>query len=130
MSQEDKEVILEEETRDEAKKDKEVSRISFVYNGTEYIMEFDREAIAQTEKMYDFSIGDVRSGKISAFEALFHGAFLKHHPNIKPSTVELFMKRLPNKQEVFKNLAIMYNDCISTLLEEPKEGEAISWKAE
>lgn len=113
--------------KEETKKD--VSQIKFEYNGTEYIMEFDRESVAQTEKLFDFSIADVRDGKISAFEALFYGAFLKHHPNIKPTTVELFMKKMPNKQEVFKNLAAMYNDCISTLLEEPEEGEALSWTA-
>lgn len=107
----------------------EVSSISFDYNGTTYTMEFDRDTIAQTEKMFDFSIGDVRAGKISAFEALFHGAFLKHHPNIKQSTVDLFMRKLPNKQELFRNLATMYSESISTLLEEPDEGEALTWTA-
>lgn len=113
-----------------ADKDNQVSRIVFEHEGTEYIMEFDRETVAQTEKLYDFTIADVRDGKLSSFEALFHGAFLKHHPNMRPATVESFLRRMPNKQEVFKNLALMYSDTISTLLEEPEEGEAISWTAQ
>lgn len=107
----------------------EATSISFDYNGTTYTMEFDRESIAQTEKMFDFSISDVRAGKVSAFEALFHGAFLKHHPNIKPATVELFMRKMPDKQELFKLLATMYSESINTLLEEPDEGEALTWTA-
>ena len=110
-------------------KPEEVSKIKFDYMGTTYIMEFDRETVAQTEKMFDISIADVRDGKISAFEGLFHGAFLKHHPNIKQATVENFMKLMPDKQAVFRNLAMMFGNCVNTLLDEPEEGNAISWEA-
>lgn len=107
----------------------EITRIKFNYEGTEYIMEFDRDTVAQTEKMFDISIGDVRDGKISAFEGLFYGAFLKHHPNIKQTTVDNFMKLMPDKQGIFRNLAMMFGNCVNTLLDEPDEGNAISWEA-
>ena len=110
-------------------KQEEITRITFNYEGTEYIMEFDRDTVAQTEKAFDISIGDVRDGKISAFEGLFYGAFFKHHPNIKQATVENFMKLMPDKQGVFRNLAIMFGNCVNTLLDEPEEGNAISWEA-
>jgi len=110
-------------------KQEEISKIKFVYEGTEYIMEFDRDTVAQTEKAFDISIADVRDGKISAFEGLFHGAFFKHHPNIKQTTVDNFMKLMPDKQGVFRNLAIMFGNCVNTLLDEPEEGNAISWEA-
>lgn len=110
-------------------KPEEVTQIKFKYEGTEYIMEFDRETVAQTEKMFDISIADVRDGKISAFEGLFYGAFLKHHPNIKQTTVDNFMKLMPDKQGIFRNLAMMFGNCVNTLLDEPDEGNAISWQA-
>jgi hypothetical protein len=113
----------------QAKKPEEVSQMRFTYEGTEYIMEFDRETVAQTEKMFDISIGDVRDGKISAFEGLFHGSFLKHHPNIKQTTVDRFLTMMPDKQAVFRNLAVMFGNCVNTLLDEPEEGNAISWTA-
>ena len=107
----------------------EISRITFDYEGTEYTMEFDRDTVAQTEKVFDITIGDVRDGKIGAFEGLFYGAFLKHHPNMKPATVENFMRLMPDKMSLFRNLAIMYMNCVNTLLEDPEPGKAIGWKA-
>ena len=92
-------------------------------------MEFDRDTVAQTEKAFDISIGDVREGKISAFYGLFYGSFFKHHPNIKQTTVDNFLKLMPDKNGVFRNLAIMFGNCVNTLLDEPEEGNAISWKA-
>lgn len=110
-------------------KQEEVSQIKFTYEGTEYIMEFDRDTVAQVEKAFDISISDVRDGKVSAFYGLFYGSFWKHHPNIKQQTVENFMKLMPDKQAMFRNLAMMYGNCVNTLLDEPEEGNAISWEA-
>lgn len=105
------------------------SRISFEYEGTEYVMEFDRESVIQTEKAFGISVADVRNGSVSSFQGLFHGAFLKHHPNIKPYTVEKFMELMPNKVDMFQELALMYLTCLDSLFSEPEEGKAISWTA-
>lgn len=110
--------------------EKEISKMVFDYEGTTYTMEFDRASAAQTEKIFDISINDVRDAKISSFQGLFYGAFLKHHPNIKSSTVDKFFELMPNKQDVYANLAIMYGECINSLLDEPEQGKAISWKAQ
>ena len=110
-------------------KQEEITQIKFKYEGTEYIMEFDRDTVAQTEKAFDISIADVSDGKVSAFYGLFYGAFLKHHPNIKQTTVENFMQLMPDKQGMFRNLAMMFGNCVNTLLDEPDEGNAISWTA-
>ena len=104
-------------------------RIEFDYEGTKYIMEFDRDTAMQTEKAYDDSLPDLRAGKITAMEALFAGSFMKHHPNIKPSTVDRFRDMMGDKVELYRNLTAMYSVCISALLAEPEEGNAISWAA-
>ena len=105
----------------------DVNQIRFNWNGTEYIMEFDRDTAMQTEKGFDLSMNDIRSGKLSALEALFAGSFLKHHPNMKQTTIDTIFQSMPNKTELFKTLVAMYSSCINTLLQEPDEGNAISW---
>lgn len=106
----------------------DINKISFKYEGTEYIMEFDRDTVSRVEKTFDITTADVVAGKYTAFYGLFYGALLKHHPKIKPATVENFIKLFPDKAGVYRALASMYNKCINTLLEEPDEGNAISWK--
>lgn len=108
---------------------KDITQIKFEFNGTEYIMEFDRDSALQTEKSFDVSLNDIRDLKLSTMQSLFHGAFLKHHPNIKQSTVNTFYDAMPNKPELFKNLAFMYSDCVNALLQDPEEGKALSWTA-
>ena len=104
-------------------------RIEFEYEGTKYIMEFDRDTATQTEKVYDVSLPDISAGKITAMEALFAGSFMKHHPNIKPTTIETFKNMMGDKVSLYKALVGMYSTCISTLLDEPEQGKAISWAA-
>lgn len=108
-------------------KDKQVNQIKFEYKGVKYVLEYDRESAMQAEKMFDISIGDVRDLKISAFDGLFKGAFLKHHSTVDQDLVEEIMGCFSNKVELFKNLAAMFGDCVTSLLAEPDEGNAIRW---
>ena len=112
-----------------AERNEAASRIELVYEGTTYTMEFDRSTVLNTEKTYGLSMRDVQEGKLAAFDAIFRGAFLKHHPRMKPATVEAIMDRIPNKSELYATLVGMYSENIESLLGEPEEGKAISWAA-
>ena len=103
-------------------------RITFEYEGAEYILEFDRESAQRAEMMFDVSMNELLSGKTSMMYALFTAAFLKHHPKIKTSTVQMFWNRMPDKQELYMALVTMYYNTVGTLLEDPEEGNALSWK--
>ena len=103
-------------------------RITFEYEGTEYILEFDRETAQKAELTFDVSMSELLSGKTAMMYALFTAAFMKHHPRIKPTTVRMFWERMPEKQELYAALVAMYGNTVGTLLEDPEEGKAISWK--
>lgn len=112
-----------------AERNEAASRIELVYEGTTYTMEFDRSTVLETEKAFGLSISDVQSGRLSAFDALFRGSFMKHHPNMKPSTMDAIMGRMPDKIGLYTALVGMYLENINTLMGEPEEGKAISWTA-
>lgn len=103
------------------------SKIVFTYEGSEFTLEFDRASVAQCERIYGFSVQDVSQGKLNAIEGLFAGAFIKHHPNIKKTTVDMLYSHIKDKSGLFRTLAEMYGECVNELLEEPDEGNAISW---
>lgn len=109
----------------------EITKIEFDWQGSQYTMEFDRDSVTYVEKLFDVKWADVTAGKFTAFKALFHASFLKHHPHIKESTVNTLFAGFTEKTELFKTLVLMYNACMNTLMDEPEEdsGNAISWKA-
>ena len=95
-----------------------------------YTLEFDRKSASIAERSFGFSTADLLGGKITYFPQLFQAAFLKHHPKIKPSVVQGLFEQVENKQELFEALTAMYAECVSTLIDEPEEGNGIGWKME
>lgn len=107
-----------------------VSKITFEYEGEKYTLEFDRESVLASEKMFDISINDIQSLKMVAFDGLFRGAFLKHHADIDQDVVEEIMGCFKDKLGLFKHLSNMYGYCWRSLIDDPAdEGNAISWEA-
>jgi hypothetical protein len=108
---------------------KKTNKIEFEFEGVKYVLEFDRDSVVQTEKLFDVSVSDVVKMKMSAFDALFFGAFIKNHSDVEHETVERIQELMPDKMELLKSLAAMFAECVNTLFEEPEEGKAISWTA-
>lgn len=102
-------------------------KIEFVYNGSTYIMEFDRKSIVRAEENLGLGIKEMQEMGISTFPKLFHAALLKHHPRIKESTVDMLYGKMSEKNDLLQTLGQMYADVVQSLFEEPAEGEAISW---
>lgn len=117
------------ENKVEVEEKKPASVIEFDWNGTTYTLEYDRESAQQAESMFDISPSDVFSGKVAIQKGLFAGAFIKHHPKIKASTVEGLWRSMTDKDELYKALVGMYFNTVGSLMEDPEEGKAISWKA-
>lgn len=114
------EVIAEEETI--------ATEIVFTDNGVQYTLGFDRASAMKAEKMFDLSLNEAMSGKSSAIQSLFYGAFIKNHPHIKPRTVQQLWEKLTDKQGLYEALVAMYGNTAGSVLEEPEEGKGISWK--
>ena len=105
-----------------------MSQIKFQSNGATYTLEFDRSTAMQAERMYDVSISEVQSGKVSLLPALFAAAFMKHHPHIKGGVVSGLLDQMGDKAGLYQELARMYMETASSVLEEPEEGKALAWK--
>ena len=102
-------------------------KLKMTYNGADYYMEFDRATAEATEKELGVSVSDLTAMRITVFPSLFHGSLLKHHPNMKQKTVDMLFEKLAGKRELYAKLVEMYVETIQTLLDEPAEGEAVSW---
>jgi len=94
--------------------------------GEDYALADSRGSVGQNERhaVVDRELG----GKPRAVvPALFAGAFLAHHRHEKPEVVEEIYSKLGDKHSLIEKLAEMYNEPISTLLDEPEEGKNLEW---
>lgn len=101
---------------------------SFEYNGSDYTMEFTRETVKASEGMFGIDIQNVGTPSLSNMENLFHASLLKHHPNIKPSTVGTLYELQADKVDMFRDLVAMYMETVGTLIADGEEGKGLSRK--
>lgn len=104
-------------------------KISFIYDGKEYTLEYTRKSIEIMERQ-GFNVNDISEKPMTTLPALFAGAFLAHHKWVKKDVIDEIYNRLENKQDLLQKLTEMYNEPIEALFEEPKESEGnVSWEA-
>lgn len=104
-------------------------QITFEFEGKEYVLEFTRKSIETMEKQ-GFIASDIVEKPVSTLPALFAGAFLAHHRNVKREVIDKIFDKLTNKQELIAKLAEMYNEPIMALIDEPSEDEGnLNWGA-
>lgn len=125
---------MTEDTKKDAAVDEETEfdvpdSISFDYSGKHYELGFDRASAKRAEKQYNISLGELTSGKVSVVQDLFMASFLKNHEKTKPSTMLRIFNAMSDKDALYQALVGMYAECANSVLEEPEEGNAISWKA-
>lgn len=104
------------------------NKIRFAYDETTYTLEFDRASAVETEKLYDLKLQDLQSGKVSAFDALMRGAFIKHHPSISQERIDAIADALDDKQALYGQLAVMYANTLNSMLTNPPKAKAVAWK--
>ena len=105
-------------------------QIKFEYNGKEYCLEYTRESVKQMERE-GFKPENLLSKPMLTLPLLFAGAFKAHHRSfVKQKEIEEMFEKFTNKEALFEKLMDMYNEPITSMLEEPKdEGNAIAWDA-
>lgn len=104
-------------------------KISFIYDGKEYTLEYTRKSIEIMERQ-GFNVNDISEKPMTTLPALFAGAFLTHHKWVKKDVIDEIYNRMENKQDLLQKLTEMYNEPIEALFEEPKESEGnVSWEA-
>ncbi len=105
-------------------------QITFTYDEMEYTLEFSRNVIRTMERN-GFKFDKLTDEPVTYIPMLFEGAFLLHHRRIKQETINEIFKHIPNKDEFMPKLAVMYQEAVSTLMEEPEESDTkkVTWEA-
>ena len=100
-------------------------QLTFNYNGKDYTLEFTRATVRMMEAD-GFVANDIESKPMTVLPDLFRGAFLAHHRFEKRPVIDEIYTHMTNKPLLIEKLAEMYNEPISSLLDEPAEGN-VEW---
>lgn len=100
-------------------------QIVFTYGDKEYTLEYTRRTVREMESE-GFVASKVDDMPMTMLPALFAGAFKAHHRFTKPSVIDEIYDLLPNKSDLIGKLAEMYNDPITSLMDEPDE-KNVDW---
>lgn len=100
-------------------------QLTFTVDGKDYTLEYTRSTVRQMESE-GFIATEIETKPMTVLPALFRGAFLAHHRFVKPDVIEAIYAKLGNKEKLIEALAEMYNEPISSLLDEPQEGN-VEW---
>lgn len=97
--------------------------------GKRYTLEYNRNSIRQMERQ-GFKINDSEGMPVSTVTALFNGAFLMHHRNIDPKTLDALYDTIRNKEDFLAKLSEMYSEPMLALVGEPEGDEGnTTWEA-
>lgn len=110
------------------------TQITLTYKNEKYTLEYTRLTASAIEKQ-GFSLDELTSKPNIMIPLLVHGAFLRHHRDLKQKFIDELYSNLVNKsgkegEEGFIGvLADMYAETVSTLTEENAvdEGNVATW---
>lgn len=98
-------------------------KITIPYKGKTYTLEFTRTVVKTMEKQ-GFKLDELSSMPLTMITALFNGAFLVNHPNLKSETKEKIYDGLKNRTKLVQTLVEMYAEAYNSLFDEEEEDEA------
>lgn len=120
-----------------------MARVKFTYKDKAYVLGYNRKTISQMERN-GFVLSEVFVKPMSGFHALFDGAFLLHHRDIKQNLADEIYSKMSNKFKLdadgnidwsdetclmFKLLED-YKEQMDTLSAEPEDdAEKVEWSA-
>lgn len=97
--------------------------------GNEYTLEFTRETVQKVEKS-GFNITKADERLVDSFMALFKGAFLANHKDVKEETIEKMVDDMTDIRGLYEALIKLYTEPVETLFDEKKQGNAkwgVNW---
>jgi CII-binding regulator of phage lambda lysogenization HflD len=110
------------------------TQITLTYKNEKYTLEYTRLTASAIEKQ-GFNLDEITTKPNIMIPLLVHGAFLRHHRDLKQKLIDEIYTNLVNKtgtegEEGFISvLAEMYAETVSTLTDENAvdEGNAATW---
>lgn len=87
-----------------------------------YTLEFNRRSVEMLEKR-GFVAAEAFEKPATYLPMLFAGAFYKNHRTLRGDEIEALYDRMTNKEKLIVALVEMYQESVSTLMDEPDEGD-------
>lgn len=101
--------------------------ITIPYNGCEYTLEYNRDAVKLMERA-GFDIDLIRSKPLTMLPMLFEGAFHMHHRRADKDVIRKMFEKIKGKDELMTALIEMYNEPLNALFDEPEDSEGnVEW---
>lgn len=98
-------------------------------NGNKYVLEYNRKSVEVMERS-GFSLSKLTEMPVTMLPALFAGAFMVHNKKMSSETIDKIYAKLPDKDKLSAVLVGMYNETVSTLLDDPEDAEGnATWEA-
>lgn len=103
-------------------------KIEFNYKGKEFILEYNRSAVAFIEQQ-GFVVSELAKKPMLMLPMAFSGLFFKNHKNIKQSEIDEIYDKFKDKEKLISMIAEMLNETYTSLQNDPEEEEGnIDWK--
>lgn len=104
-------------------------QIILTHEGKKYTLEYNRNSIRQMERQ-GFRLNDSDGMPMNTVTSLFNGAFLMHHRNIAPQTLDAIYDSITKKEDFLAKLAEMYSEPMAALVSEPEDEQGnATWEA-
>lgn len=97
--------------------------IKITYEGMEYRLGFSRATVRSMERN-GFNLDKVQDAPVTMIPLLFSGSFLLHHKRVKEEKINEIFNHIENKDDLVSTLAELYIEAVSTLMEDPDEGDS------
>lgn len=105
-------------------------KIEFSYDGENYTLEYNREAIKYMESR-GLELDAIQSKPLTMVEILWEGAFLVNHRKEKADKIQKIYAGIKNKSELNKALSDMFYETYAILIgdsDETDDSKNIEWK--
>ena len=103
-------------------------RIEFKYQGTDYCLEYNRDAVKIMEKQ-GFQFDEFMKQPMTMGDLAFQGAFIKNHKNTKIQTINEIFDSLNDKSKLTATLLEMIQETYEDLYSDNKdESKNTEWK--
>lgn len=103
-------------------------KIEFSYNNVDYVLEYNREAIAFMERQ-GFEINELSKKPMLMLPMAFSGLFFKNHKRATQKIIDEIYNKFTNKDSLISTIAEMLTEAYTSLETDPEEQEGnIEWK--
>lgn len=102
------------------------TKISFTYDGKEYVLEYTRESVKTMENR-GFIAARIVEAPMTVLPDLFAGAFIANHKYTNRKIIDEIFDKMENKRQLVETLSKMYNEPIEALMSDGGEGNGIAW---